>query len=574
MRNNPIFILFVALVICACPIIGVAQTGDLKPQQADIARAGSAASSDPGGQRPVLSIAPREIDLGMIQPGETSFGEYTFRNLSSGTLEWSVSGPEGWEGAEGRALKSVITNQVDYLRLEITVSSHAQNFYFDQSRPTVLKTNLKLEAGNRTVVCHRELRPGSHRLALSVSSEGGHRTIFVAFRIVAAQEKPALHLNPQRMDMGLLAPGKKLSSRINLTNKGKEMLVWSVQRPKVKSAAQQTGFKKERYVSFLSDEPARKNDYVVAAHLKGTLETLGKWADQEGYPKSRGAVSSMKFQFYGTGIRLYMQTHSEEGALTFYINDQRLSFQDWYGVDEASQELLLAEGLAPGNHTLTIVCREGSLEVEGVKILGVDVQRAPAGWMSVFPISGTTTSETDYINVQIDTSGMTPGYYADEILFKSNGDDKIAEVFVEIISDASSKIIDVFLYSKDLDFVFTSNPTAESKRFVQNGYVKEGIAFRLFAPQTPGTTSFYRWFNPDIGDHFYSYERDGGGKKLDGYVFEGSIGNIATSRMTNTRELYRWVHPSTGRHYYSTNPKGGTTLRRGYRFDGIAGYVR
>lgn len=574
MRNNIIFMLFMALVICVCPVIATAQTVDIHTSRTVIAQAGSAASSDQDVQRPVLSIAPREIDLGMIQPGETSFAEYTFRNLSSGALEWSVSGPEGWEGAEGRELKSVISNQVDYLRLEVTVSSYAQNFYFDQSRPTALKTILKLEAGNRAIVYHRELRPGSHRLALRVSSAGGQRTIFVAFRIVAAQEKPALHLNPQRVDMGLITSGKTLSRRINLTNKGKEMLVWSVVRPKARGAAKQTGFRNARYVSFLSDEPSRNKDYLIPAHLKGTLEVLGTWADQDGYPKSKGAVSSMKFQFYGTGIRLYMQTHSTEGHIAFYMDDQRLSIQDWYAGDEASQELILAEGLALGNHMLTIVCREGSLEIEGVKISGVDVQRAPTAWMNVFPISGTTTTETDYINVRIDTSGMDPGYYADEILFKSNGDDKIAEVFVEIISDASSKIIDVFLYSKDLDFVFTSNPSAESKRFVQNGYVKEGIAFRLFAPQTPGTTSFYRWFNPDIGDHFYSYERDGGGKKLDGYVFEGSIGNIATSRMTNTRELYRWVHPSTGRHYYSTNPKGGTSLRRGYRFDGIAGYVR
>ncbi|MFO7568258.1 MAG: hypothetical protein R6W75_00560 [Smithellaceae bacterium] len=574
MRNNSILVVFLTLMICAFPVMAYAEPDYSPAGHMTLSQAESTATEERAERRPVLSIAPREIDLGMLQPGETSFAEYTFRNLSPGALEWSISAPDGWEEEQRRGLKSMITNQVDYLRLELTVSSHAENFYFDQSRPTVLKTSLKLEAGGRTMVCHRELRPGAHRLALRVASPGGQRTIFVAFRIVAAQEKPALHLKPQRVDMGTLLPGKTASSKINLTNKGKEMLVWSVVKAKTKRAGVEPSFRRERYVSFFNDDRTKRNDYAVPAYLKNSLEISGKWSDIEGYPKSKGAVSSMKYHFYGTGIRLYVKTHSEEGNLAFYMDDQRLNLHDWFADVEEGSELLLAEGLALGNHTLTIVCREGALEIEGVKILDVDVLRGPQGWMSVFPISGTTTSETDYINVRIDTSGMAPGYYADEILFKSNGGDKTAEVFVEIMLEASSKIMDVYLYSNELDFVFTSNPQAESKRFIQNGYVKEGIAFRLFAPQTPGTTSFYRWFNPDLGDHFYSYDRAGGGKKLDGYVFEGSIGNIATSRMTNTRELYRWVNPSTGRHYYSTNAKGGASLRKGYRFDGIAGYVR
>jgi len=104
--------------------------------------------------------------------------------------------------------------------------------------------------------------------------------------------------------------------------------------------------------------------------------------------------------------------------------------------------------------------------------------------------------------------------------------------------------------------------------------VKEGIAFRLFKPDTPGTACFYRWYNPQKQSHFYHYNSVGGGKDLRGYIYEGAIGNIATSRLTNTRELYRWYNLKTGHYFYSTDIQGGKISKKIYRFDGIAGYVK
>ncbi|HQL00950.1 MAG TPA: hypothetical protein PK090_09255 [Smithellaceae bacterium] len=571
MRKTMLILLFfITLSVCIWPdeakTQGPSSPGVLQAQPSEAVNAQD--------MPPVLSIAPREIDLGVIQPGEIAFGEYTFRNLSKGKLEWSTAGPEGWDELQKNVLKGAMDVDVDYMRLEVAVSGAAESFYFDRSRPTAYQTIFTLESGGKSLIRRKDLKPGAHRLALRIASTGGQRTIFVAFRIVAVQEAPAINLNPQRLDMGGLAPGTAVSRRIEMTNSGKEMLTWSIVKPKTGKSASSAAFKKERYISFYGNVDKLKGSYTLPEHLKNKMELLGKWTAPDGYPQTRGAVGTLKYAFYGTGIKLYLKTHSEEGNLLFYINDQLLNLHDWLAHDQGVHELVLAEHLPLGQHVLTVVCRDGRVELEGAKTLGMDVMRGPAGWMTVFPISGTTTSETDYINVRINTDGMAPGYYADEINFRSNGGEKTAEVYVEVYTDASPKIIDVFLYSKEMDFVLTSNPQAEAKRFLQNGYAKEGIAFRLFAPDTPGTTAFYRWFNPDLNDHYYSTDRAGGSKKLDGYVFEGAIGNIATSRMTNTRELYRWVHPSTGRHYYSTDPKGGAKLRRGYRFDGIAGYVR
>ena len=265
------------------------------------------------------------------------------------------------------------------------------------------------------------IRPGmdmAHRLALRIASTGGQRTIFVAFRIVAVQEAPAINLNPQRLDMGGLAPGTAVSRRIEMTNSGKEMLTWSIVKPKTGKSASSAAFKKERYISFYGNVDKLKGSYTLPEHLKNKMELLGKWTAPDGYPQTRGAVGTLKYAFYGTGIKLYLKTHSEEGNLLFYINDQLLNLHDWLAHDQGVHELVLAEHLPLGQHVLTVVCRDGRVELEGAKTLGMDVMRGPAGWMTVFPISGTTTSETAYINVRINTDGMAPGYYADEINFR------------------------------------------------------------------------------------------------------------------------------------------------------------
>lgn len=525
-------------------------------------------------QRPVLTVTPREIDLGSIKPGETAEGEFSLKNIAPGIMEWSASCPDDWGSAAGKTLRGIVSNDPTNLRLEVMVAENNENIAGDKSRIPTYRISMKLEAAGKEVVCHKDLKAGTYRKAIKLTSTGGQRTIFVDFRIHAVQEIPSISLNPQRLDLGVQLPGKIISKRIELTNKGREMLRWSILPSQGKSNQLVKELQKERYFSFHNEDPPEQGKYVIPEHLKDSMELIGKWTEKNGYPLTRGAASAIKFRFNGTGISVFLQSHVEEGTCSIYLDEVILSLPDVLSGEWEKKELLIAEGLTDGPHVVTIVIKEGSLELEGVKVFGKEIMRGPRGWITVYPNSGTTMSETDYINVKVDTSFLAPGYYGDQIVFKSKTGEEIAEVFVDVISDSGHKVIDVYLYSKDLDYLFTVDPQTESRRLIQNGYVKEGIAFRLFAPQTPGTTNFYRWYNPSIKDHYYHYDRTGGGKKLDGYVYEGIIGNIATSRMTNTRELYRWFKPSTGRHYYSTNPKGATGTRRGYRFEGIAGYVR
>lgn len=524
--------------------------------------------------RPILTITPREIDLGSVKPGDNAFGEFSLKNIAPGMMSWTASCPESWEGVEGKTLRGTVTSEPTSLKIELSISEGIEKPPGEKSKIPTYRTTLKLETVNKELICYKDFSAGTYRKAIRLASAGGQRTVFVDFRIHALQEIPSISLNPQRLDLGVQLPGKIISKRIELTNRGREMLRWSVVPPQNKSPEMQSELQKERYMSFRNQELSEQGKYSIPEHLKDSVELIGKWSEKNGFPISKGPASSIKIRFHGTGISVFMQSHTEDGYCSIYLDEVMLHLPEILPGAWAKKELLIAEGLPDGPHTATIVIREGSLELEGVKVFGKEIMRGPRGWITVFPNSGTTMSETDYINVRVDTSNLAPGYYGDQIVFKSNIGEEQAEVYVDVISDTGHKIIDVYLYSKDYDYLFTVDPQAETKRLIQNGYVKEGIAFRLFAPQTPGTMSFYRWYSPVKKDHFYHYDRTGGGKKLEGYVYEGVIGNIATSRMTNTRELYRWFNPSTGRHYYSTNPKVSTFLRKGYRFDGIAGYVR
>ena len=522
----------------------------------------------------VLAITPREVDVGTISPGEVVTGVFTFKNMGSGVLYWSTTGPEGWRKLENQKLSSIQEDDTDSLRFEIRLPIDGEQLKSYRSKTALYNTEIQLEVGREKLICQKDLHIGIHKEAIKITSTGGSRTIYVTFKIVTTQESPMINFNPARLDMGYVIPGKTVSKKIMLTNKGKERLVWAVVARKPRRNENTSIFKKERYISFLNEEVRESGDYSVPGHLRDSVELYGKWTENDGYPFSVGGGNSIKYRFNGTGISLNLANQSEEGSLAIYLDENMLNSHNWSASKKEKGELVLAEGLADGPHVLIVVNKDGNLKIEGVKISGKDVIRGPSGWMTVLPDSGTTTSQTNYLNVTLNTGQLAPGYYGDSVVFKTNGGDEIVDVYVEVIPDNVSRVIDIYRYSRGLDYLFTADPQMETKRLNQNDYVKEGIAFRLFAPETPGTRSFYRWYNPQKKDHFYHYDSRGGGKNLQGYVFEGAIGNIATSKMTNTRELYRWVNTSTGNHFYSTDPKGEKIVKKRYRFEGIAGYVK
>jgi hypothetical protein len=306
------------------------------------------------------------------------------------------------------------------------------------------------------------------------------------------------------------------------------------------------------------------------------MDITGKWAENNGLPVSSLPSSAIRYRFWGSGIMVLLSMEDdEEKSVAFHVDDKHPIEPDCHTGQNETKECVVAEGLPHGQHVLTIINKSGGLVVQGVKIYSRDVKRGTPGLISIFPDSGDTTREIDYVNVMVNTKQHTPGFYDENIIFNSNGGKAVIEVSLEIsANNKMTRAVDVYRYAAGGDYLYTANPEAEANTIHSKAYKKQGIAYRLFGQGTPGTTPFHRWYSAEKNDHFYSYDLHGEGRSLKGYAYQGVIGNIATSRLTNTRELYRWHNPSSGRHFYSTDPNGEGVSKKGYRFDGIAGYVR
>jgi len=236
-------------------------------------------------------------------------------------------------------------------------------------------------------------------------------------------------------------------------------------------------------------------------------------------------------------------------------------------------EVPFAEKLKEGPHRLKLNVTGGDVLVKGMRIYSRDIKLPPPGWITLTPNAGETTSESDYVAIRLSTDKMEPGLYADSILFQSNGGDLWVDLSVRVTGSDVPRIISVYKFIRGSDFLFTAYPEREDKRILKF-YKRQGIAFRLFKENTPGTKKLYRWYHPGKGDHFYSSESEMSHASLHGYILEGSIGNIATTKLPGTRELYQWHNVMKGLHFYTTDIKGEGYGQKGYKFESIVGYVR
>jgi ribosomal protein L24 len=431
---------------------------------------------------------------------------------------------------------------------------------------------LSLEANNSINIYRKNLSFGTHREALKFASNGGTRTVFIRFELASRDAEPKIDVDPVRIDFGAVKPGEYATRRIKVTNKGQEILRWRVS---VDNSSNGTSSESGRYSSFFNGDIKGSGVYLPPSHLKEIVDMTGKWTENNGLPACSTPSSAIRYRFWGSGITVFLSMENDEERVAFQVDDKHGIEPDCHEGQKETTECVISEGLPQGQHVLSIINKSGSVVVEGVRVHSRDVKKGTPGLISIFPNSGDTTREIDYVNIMANTKQHSPGFYDENIIFNSNGGKAIIEVSLEISADNKmTRVVDVYRYAAGNDYLYTANPEAEAKTINAKAYKKQGIAYRLFSQGTPGTTPFHRWYNAEKDDHFYSYDLHGEGRSLRGYAYEGVIGNIATSRLTHTKELYRWYNPSSGRHFYSTDPNGEAVGKKGYHFDGIAGYVR
>jgi hypothetical protein len=522
-----------------------------------------------GGPQTVLTATPREIDLGAIGPGEEARGAFYLRNVGSGSTDWFTEAPEGWIPMEGGRLSGTVGEKPEPIKISLTFLNGQR-----PGRTTNYSLLLRLEGGGQYAIFHREVPAGVTRESLRFSFPSGTRTVFFQVRLSELASASRLDVEPLRIDFGMVRPGESVSRRVQVTNRGKEILKWKAGLAGSRGMPFMAPTPPGRYVSFLNEAAGGTGVYPVTAQAREGLELSGKWAEEGGYPATQSEQNSLRYRFTGTGISLLIRKTPDGGPLTVFFDGQFVTMIDGYAARREPEEIPIVENQLEASHLLTVIGSEGRVILEGVKVFGKPVSKGPRGWISITPDSGMTTRETDYVTITLNTRQLLPGIYGEYILFTSNGGDSSVEVCLDVAADPELRLLNVYSYHIGSDYLFTTNPQAEASRLQVKAYKNLGIAFRLFNPGTPGTTDFFRWFNPVKGDHFYSSDPVGGGKPLQGYYFEGSIGNIATSRLTGARELYRWYNPKTGCHFYTTSQSGEGLAKKGYRFEGITGYVR
>jgi hypothetical protein len=520
---------------------------------------------------PVLAVTPREIDFGAIVPSREATDAFIIKNVGSGAVEGSVKGPEGWSSIGTEKLTWALHDKPGKLKISLSSLKEVQQVKAAFSSDFYL-VKLTIEANQRLISYEKRLPSGAHREMLKLLSDSGRRTIFLRFELVSTESEPVIDVEPMKVDFGVVRPGEQVTRRVKVTNKGMNTLKWdvSVQNNTDTVASAKNG----RYISFLNEDMKGSGVYSPPSHLSDAMDMSGKWLELDGYPSGNTARHILKYRFLGTGIFLLFSVEPDGGDVTAYVEEKYRNSQKCHAGKNERAGCMVAEGLPYGQHTLTIVGKRAQVMIEGVRIYGQNIVKGNPGWINIFPDSGTTTSETDFVNIMVNVQQAGSGFHTENVVFNSNGGQPVVEVLFEIAEDNVSKILDVYRYVLDSDYLYTSNPQDDAKIIHGTGYGKQGIAFRLFSSGAPGTTAFYRWYHPGKKMHFYSYDRSGEERALKGYNFEGMIGNIGTSRLNNTKELYRWVHPVTGGYFYTTDSNGEGHSKKGYRFDGIAGYVR
>src|SRR6476620_6040614 len=82
-----------------------------------------------------------------------------------------------------------------------------------------------------------------------------------------------------------------------------------------------------------------------------------------------------------------------------------------------------------------------------------------------------------------------------------------------------------------------------------------------------------RYWNPTLGDHFYTTDWSELGDGKDGWTFEETQCYVAKTAQVGTVPLYRYWNSTIGDHFYTTSWSELGSGKWGYAFERVACYV-
>ncbi len=521
--------------------------------------------------RPILKVTPRGIDFGNVGPGTAKESQFKLEFFGADFVDWTLEGLSDWEVSKDEKLEGMVDRRGATVKVQMKCARGGGDPMGADRQACPVQIIFVSEG--RSLSYLKTLPPGYYGEKIRFVTPAGVESVSIMFRVVPRITGPMFSIDPPAVDFGVVEAGQSLTKRIRVTNKGTGTLRWNAGTTPAVRARGSAPASRGATLSLLNEEVRRKGTYAPPAHLRDHLELTGSWCEENGYPMAEGSSEAvLRYRFAGTAVDVVCREGPGMGDIRVSVDDRGTTGWSTASSDAGRREIRVAEGLPEANHSLTLQAIGGPVVIEGFRVYSRSIKAGPPGWLKVSPDVGTTTREIDYVTIRAQTAGMVPGVYSDSVVFRSDEDRAVVDVTLTVLPESAAKVISIYRYLKDSDQLLTGSPGSEDA-VLMKGYRQQGLAFRLFTPGTPGTTEFYRWFNPERKSHYYAPERDRKPVPA-GYIRERPIGNIATVRLSGSRELYRWYNARTGFYYFTTDSSGEGVSKKGYRFDGIAGYVK
>ena len=107
----------------------------------------------------------------------------------------------------------------------------------------------------------------------------------------------------------------------------------------------------------------------------------------------------------------------------------------------------------------------------------------------------------------------------------------------------------------------------------QYGWGYEGVQCYVATSQLAGLVPLYRYWNPDAGDHFYTTNWGELGNGAYGWGYEGIQCYVAPNAIPETVPLHRYWNPDAGDHFYTTSWAELGNGAYGWNYEGVQCYV-
>lgn len=95
----------------------------------------------------------------------------------------------------------------------------------------------------------------------------------------------------------------------------------------------------------------------------------------------------------------------------------------------------------------------------------------------------------------------------------------------------------------------------------------------VFKAAPAGALPFYRYYNTNNGDHFYTSLESELGSGGGDWKFEGVAGYVHTTAVGSSVPLHRYYHRNSGDHFYTANFGELGRGRGDWKYEGVAGFV-